>query len=188
MHHWLGGPLPMLDEGEAQARLVERWLAQFGPGTEADLRWWSGLTARAIRAALERVGAQEVELEGEPKVGYVLPGNIEPTPEPGPWVALLPSLDPTTMGWRDRAWYLGDHQPVLFDTAGNAGPTIWVDGRIVGGWAVREGGDVVTALLEDVGGDAELAIEAEAARLSTFLASVRVFPRFPTPLHGRLAG
>jgi hypothetical protein len=183
---WLGEPLPELDEGEAQARLVERWLAQFGPGTEADLRWWSGLTARAIRAAIERVGAQAVELEGEPKVGYVLPGDLEPTPRPGPWVALLPSLDPTTMGWRGRAWYLGGHGPLLFDSAGNAGPTIWADGRIVGGWAVREGGDVATALLEDVGGDAELAIEGEAARLSALLASVRVFPRFPTPLHGKL--
>jgi hypothetical protein len=188
MRRWLGAPLPALDEAEAVARLVERWLAQFGPGTEADLRWWTGLTARAIRAALARVEAEEVELEGEPKPGYVLLGDVEPTPTPDPWVALLPSLDPTTMGWRDRAWYLGEHQPLLFDSAGNAGPTIWVDGRIVGGWAVRDGGEVVTALLEDVGGDAELAIEGEAARLSALLASVRVFPRFPTPLHGRLVG
>jgi Winged helix DNA-binding domain len=186
MERWLGAPLPVLEEADAQARLVERWLEQFGPGTEADLRWWTGLTARAVRAALARVGAQEVELEGEPKVGYVVPGDDGRTPTPGPWVALLPSLDPTTMGWRDRAWYLGEYQPVLFDTAGNAGPTIWVDGRIVGGWAVRAGGEVVTALLEDIGRDAELAVEAEAARLSVLLASVRVFPRFPTPLHGKL--
>ena len=52
MERWLGRPLPVLDVAEAQARLVGRWLARFGPGTEADLRWWSGLTARAIRAAL----------------------------------------------------------------------------------------------------------------------------------------
>jgi hypothetical protein len=41
-------------------------------------------------------------------------------------------------------------------------------------------------LLQDVGGDAELAIEAEAARLSAQLGAVRVYPRFPTPLHGKL--
>jgi hypothetical protein len=188
MERWLGAPLPELDEGDAQARLVERWLAQFGPGTEADLRWWSGLTARVIRAALARIQATEVELEGESRLAYVLPGDLEDTRRPEPWVALLPSLDPTTMGWRDRAWYLGEYQPQLFDSAGNAGPTIWLDGRIVGGWAIRDGGEVVTALLEDVGGDAEMAIEAEAARLSVQLASVRVFPRFPTPLHGKLVG
>ena len=75
MERWLGRPLPVLDEAEAQARLVERWLARFGPGTEADLRWWSGLTARAIRAALASVGAEEVALEGADTVGYVLPGD-----------------------------------------------------------------------------------------------------------------
>jgi len=195
---WLGSLLPTLPVEEAQARLVARWLAQFGPGTEADLRWWSGLAAREIRAALAAIGAETVELDGEvpgasgvsgaSRVGYVLPGDNAPTPVPPPWVALLPSLDPTTMGWRDRAWYLAGHQAQLFDTAGNAGPTIWVDGRVVGGWAIRDGGEVVTALLEDVGGDAELAIEAEAARLSAQLAAVRVFPRFPTPLHGKLVG
>jgi hypothetical protein len=165
---------------------VARWLAQFGPGTEADLRWWSGLTAREIRAALAAVGAETVALEGQPQVAYVLPGDVGVTPTPDPWIALLPSLDPTTMGWRDRPWYLAGYQPQLFDTAGNAGPTIWVDGRIVGGWAIRDGGEVVTALLEDVGGEAELAIEAEAARLTAQLAAVRVYPRFPTPLHGKL--
>lgn len=187
---WLGGPLPTLAVEEGQARLVARWLAQFGPGTEADLRWWSGLTAREIRAALATVGAETVELTGEAgsSVGYVLPGDVDPTPVPPSWVALLPSLDPTTMGWRDRAWYLSGYQPQLFDSAGNAGPTIWVDGRIVGGWAIRDKGEVATALLEDVGGDAELAIEAEAAKLTAQLDAVRVYPRFPTPLHGKLVG
>jgi hypothetical protein len=78
----------------------------------------------------------------------------------------------------------------VFDTAGNAGPTIWVDGRIVGGWAIRDGGDVMTGLLEDVGREAELAIDAEAARLGAFLPTVlgasKVLPRFPTPYYREL--
>ena len=64
MERWLGHPLAHLDVGEAQAQLVARWLARFGPGTEGDLRWWSGLTARAIRAALAAVEAEEVRLDG----------------------------------------------------------------------------------------------------------------------------
>src|SRR6185503_1995692 len=109
--------------------------------------------------------------------------DLEPTPPPAPWVALLPSLDPTTMGWQGRDWYLGPHRPVLFDTNGNAGPTIWVDGRIVGGWAVRPTGEVITRLLEDVGRTATHAVEAEAARLATWYGSVGSVPRFPTPLY-----
>jgi hypothetical protein len=89
------------------------------------------------------------------------------------------------MGWQARDWYLGDHKAALFDRNGNAGATIWADGRIVGGWAVRSG-HVVMRLLEDVGRDAATAIQAEAARLDEWLASVTVVPRFPTPLHKEL--
>ena len=184
MERWLGRPLPVLDVAVARVRLIERWLGRFGPGTEADIRWWTGLTAGAVRAALATVGAEPVDLDGA--VGYVLPGDVDVTPTPAPWVALLPALDPTTMGWQARDWYLGGHKAHLFDRNGNAGPTIWADGRIVGGWAIRDGGEVVTGLLEDVGREAELAIAAEAARLGTLLAGQRVMPRFPTTHHRAL--
>jgi hypothetical protein len=186
MTRWLGRALPGLPTAEAQAEVVRRWLARFGPGTEADIRWWSGWTARATRSALATVGAVEVDLGGH--VGFVLPGDLEPTPTPEPWVALLPSLDPTTMGWQARDWYLGEHRSALFDASGNAGPTIWVDGRIVGGWAIRSDGEVVTKLLEDIGREAGLAILAEAARLTACLQRTSAIPRFATPLHKKLVG
>ena len=183
---WLGGALRTVPESRAQTEVVRRWLGRFGPGTEADLRWWTGWTARAVRHALAALKAVEVDLDG--KEGYVLPKDLEATPAPEPWVALLPSLDPTTMGWKDRDWYLGNHKRALFDTNGNAGPTIWVDGRIVGGWAKRASGEVVTRVLEDVGREAKRAIAAEAARLTSWLQAARVVPRFPTPLHRELVG
>ena len=99
-----------------------------------------------------------------------------------PWVALLPALDPTVMGWAGRDWYLGPHRPALFDTNGNAGPTVWSDGRVVGGWAQRADGEVVVRFLEDAGAEARAAIEAEAARLGDWLGTVRITPRFRTPL------
>jgi hypothetical protein len=186
MTGWLGRTLPELPTDEAQAEVVRRWLSSFGPGTEADLRWWTGWTARAVRAARAPVGAVEVDLDGE--AGFVLADDLEPTPTPEPWVALLPSLDPTTMGWKLREWYLGDYKDALFDTSGNAGPTIWVDGRIVGGWAMRPDGEVVTKLLEDVGREASEAVDAETGRLTEWLQAARVVPRFPTPLHKELVG
>jgi hypothetical protein len=186
MTRWLGRPLPELPVEEAQAELVRRWLARFGPGTEADIRWWTGWTARAVRAALAAVAAVEVDLDG--LTGYVLADDLEPTPAPEPWVALLPSLDPTTMGWKERGWYLGDYKDVLFDTAGNAGPTIWADGRIVGGWAMRPNGEVITKLLEDVDREAAEAVDAEVARLTEWLQAARVAPRFATPLYKELVG
>jgi Winged helix DNA-binding domain len=186
MIRWLGRPLPELPTAEAQTELVGRWLSRFGPGIEEDIRWWTGWTARAVRAALASVEAVEVDL-GE-HIGYVLPDDLEPTPAPEPWVALLPSLDATTMGWKGRDWYLGGHKDALFDLSGNAGPTIWVDGRIVGGWAIHPEGDVVMKLLEDVGREASESIDAEAARLTGWLKAARVVPRFPTPLYRELVG
>jgi hypothetical protein len=181
MERWLGAPLEPLPVADAQAELVRRWLARFGPGAEADLRWWTGWTARETRAALAAVGATAVTLE-DGEAALVLADDLEATDAPEPWVALLPPLDPTTMGWRGRAWYLGPHQAALFDTAGNAGPTIWSDGRIVGGWAVLPSGEVVTRLLEDVGRQTSDAVEAERTRLTAWLGSATVVPRFATPL------
>jgi hypothetical protein len=183
---WLGRPMPELPVDEAQAALVRRWLARFGPATERDIRWWTGWTAAETRRALARIEIAEVDLDGES--GLVLSDDLDPTPPPESWVALLPALDATTMGWQARDWYLGEHKSALFDTNGNAGPTIWVDGRIVGGWAIRPSGDVVMKLLEDIGREAVTAIDAEAARLTDWLRGVSSVPRFPTPLYRELVG
>ncbi|XVV00046.1 winged helix DNA-binding domain-containing protein [Actinosynnema sp. CA-248983] len=178
-------PWPAVDPAEARAELVRRWLASFGPGTEADLKWWTGWTLGAVRAALKTVGAVGVELSTGP--GWALPDDLF-TPETEPWVALLPGLDPTPMGWQGRDWYLAPElRPRLFDTAGNVGPTAWCDGRVVGGWAQRPDGEVVWQALTDVGAQTRAALDAEAARLTQWLAGVRVVPRFRTPLEKELS-
>jgi hypothetical protein len=186
LSRWLSPEQASLARADAQAELARRWLASFGPATLADLKWWTGWTLTASRAALAAIGAIEVDLGGSP--GYVLPDDVEPAPSPEPWVALLPALDPTAMGWTGRDWYLGDHRAALFDRSGNIGPTVWCEGRVVGGWAQRDGGEVAFRLLDDVGGEAARAVEAEAHRLAAWLSPVRVTPRFRTPLDRELVG
>jgi DNA glycosylase AlkZ-like len=149
------------------------------------MRWWTGWTARETRAALAAVPHAEVELGGS--TGYVLEGDLEPTPTPEPVAALLPTLDPTTMGWKERDWYLGEHAGILFDSNGNAGPTVWWDGRVVGGWSQRRDGELVLGLLEDVGRDARAAIDAEADRLRAWVGDVRFSPGFLPPFQRKLA-
>jgi hypothetical protein len=180
MEAWLGEELAPPPEADGVRRLVELWLQVFGPGTAADLKWWLGSTVAAVRRALADLGAVEVDLDGQP--GYVLPDDVELTGAVEPWPALLPSLDPTTMGWFERGWYLGPYKAQLFDTSGNAGPTVWWDGRIVGGWRQTDSGEVALQLLEDVGAEALAAIEREAERLTEWLGGNRVLPRFPSPL------
>jgi hypothetical protein len=179
------GVLEPLDPAEARAQLVGLWLGAFGPATEADIRWWTGWTARDARAALASVPHAEVDLGGA--VGYVLGDDLEPEPRGEPAAALLPALDPTTMGWKERGWYLGPHAASLFDRNGNAGPTVWWGGQVVGGWAQRKDGGIVHRLLEDVGAEAEAAIAAEAESLADWLGTVRITPRFRTPLERELS-
>lgn len=181
IERWLPEGIPDMDRDEARARLVGRWLRTFGPGTREDIRWWTGWTVAAVRAALAANDALEVDLD-EGMTGWVLPDDVDDGPDPGPWVALLPALDATTMGWADRDWYLGPHRARLFDAVGNAGPTIWVDGRIVGGWAQRTDGTIALQLLEDVGSDARGAIDASAGRLEAWLGPERFRTVFAGPL------
>lgn len=183
---WLPGGLDRQSAAAASVELVRRWLAAFGPGTVADLRWWTGWTAGQVRQALSEIKPVEVDLDGE--TGLVLPDDVEPVRAPQPWVALLPGLDPTPMGWSGRSWYLGPHAPVLFDRSGNVGPTVWCDGRVVGGWTQLSGGEVVYRLLEDIGREAVAAVDSAAARLAAWIGPARITPRWRTPLERELSG
>lgn len=181
---WLPNGMPEIPVDEARAQLARRWLATFGPATPADLRWWTGWTAGQVKQALAAVGPVEVDLEGES--GLVLADDVDLVEAPDPWVAMLPALDPTPMGWSRRSWFLGPHAPALFDRSGNIGPTVWSDGRIVGGWAQRANGEIVYRLLEDVGAQTRAAVDAAAERLAAWIGPVRVTSRFRTPLEREL--
>ncbi|MGI9053997.1 MAG: winged helix DNA-binding domain-containing protein [Ilumatobacteraceae bacterium] len=196
MEDWIGSLLP-IPPAEARAELIRRWLRSYGPGTLDDLTWWTKWTKGHVRAALTAVDAVEVTVnvgDGVPAPAWLLADDLDPaaTPMDGPIVNLLPSLDPTVMGWKQRSWYLGPHAAPLFDWTGNAGPTIWVDGRAVGLWSQRADGPtrghVVTRLLEPVERNVERRIAEQAAGLTEWMDGVRVTPRFPSALEKDLAG
>jgi hypothetical protein len=177
---WLGAAGDPTAAEAARAVVIRAWLHAFGPATVNDVKWWFGNTLTWARDGLRGVGAIEVDLHGTP--GVALPDDLEPEPDAGPWCALLPGLDVTTMGWQERDWYLGEHRGQVFDTNGNAGPTAWCDGRVVGGWRQDADGRVVVQLLEDVGAKASKALARKADELNDWLNGVRINPRFPSPL------
>jgi len=179
MSDWLGDVPPPAKSDEGYAELVGRWLRSFGPGTEDDIVWWLGATKTAVRGALSALGAVEVGLAGG-GTGWVLPDDEEPVAEVAPWAALLPVLDPTVMGWKERGFYLGTHGPQLFDSNGNAGTTAWWDGRVVGCWVQDAEGVVEVRLLEKVPAQAKKALAAEAERLTTWLDGVRIGTVYPS--------
>ncbi len=178
---WLGEVPPPLDADAGYAELVRRWLWTFGPGSEADIVWWLGATKTIVRRALADVGAVAVGLDGGAQ-GWVLPGDLAPVAPVEPWAALLPTLDPTVMGWRERSFYLDPgHTPYLFDSNGNAGNTAWWDGRIVGCWVQDDDGAAHVVLREDIGDDGRAALDAQAARLAEWLEGRRINNVYASP-------
>ncbi|MDO8363290.1 MAG: winged helix DNA-binding domain-containing protein [Actinomycetota bacterium] len=195
MADWLPGGITGMDPAAARDELVARYLQAFGPATAADVQWWTGWTLAPVKAALAALAAVEVGLD-DGSVGWVLPDDVPggaPTESEAAgelWVALLPGLDPTAMGWKQRGFYLGDLGTFggpLFDRNGNVGPTVWANGQVVGGWAQRADGTVVFELLRPVDRATQAAIANAAERLRTVVGGTRVTPRFPTPLQMSLA-
>ncbi len=182
---WLPGGFAALDERVAAAALADRWLRRFGPASATDLQWWMGWTVAMTRRALADSGAIEVGLTDGP--GW-LAADDEPVAAPGEWVALLPGLDPTTMGWKQRAWYLPESAADAFDSVGNAGPTIWVDGRVVGAWAQTPDGTIVVHYFERVGAARRREVRARADEIAAWVGETRFTVRFPSRAHSQLLG
>jgi hypothetical protein len=175
MERWCPDGLADWPAEAAEVELARRWLHAYGPATPGDLRWWAGWSKTQLSRVLTELKPAEVDLDGAG--GIALAGDLAPVPEVAPWAALLPGLDSTPMGWQQRDWFLGEHGPRLFDRSGNIGPTIWWDGRIVGGWAQDRGGEIVCRFLEDAGSDAAAAVGAAAGRLAAQLGDVRLSAR-----------
>jgi hypothetical protein len=191
MDDWVRGGIGGMDPRTASAALVTRWLHSFGPGTTADVQWWTGWTRRDVTRALEDAGAVEVEIEGPAGLeeGWLAPDDLDPVLGRARWVALLPGLDPTTMGWKERGWFLDpDDAARLFDRNGNGGPSIWIDGRVVGGWVQRKDGSIALGWFNDVPAARRRDVEATARQLEELLGDTRFTVRFPAPMQADLVG
>lgn len=183
---WHNEPVERPEPAEARVRILTSYLASHGPATITDLRWWTGWTVARVRVALASSDVAEVELESG-GTGYVLVDDTEFDATGPEEVALLPSLDPTPMGWKERAWYLGPHADSIFDRNGNAGPTIWSAAGIIGGWGQTPDGTVVYRLLEPVDDATTDRVRKCAADLMSWLDGTVVTPRFRTPLEKQLS-
>jgi len=182
MDDWLGAPVSRYEVREGYAELVAGYLRTFGPATERDLVWWFGATKGAVRQALSDRSAVQVRLE-RAQNGWVLPDDVDPEPPAEPWATLLPALDPTTMGWKERDFYLQpDFAPAIFDWAGNCGTTAWWDGQIAGAYVQDDAGQVELIVPRDPGPAGRAALRAEAKRLEDWLDGEKVTALYKSPL------
>ncbi|MCJ7619894.1 MAG: winged helix DNA-binding domain-containing protein, partial [Anaerolineae bacterium] len=161
---------------EAQTRLVWHYLSCFGPASLEDISWWAGLSKTEVQRALQTLDDQVVETEVAGLQGtYLLTAtNLVPMGQDSDQkyhLTFLPSLDPCIMGYKDRSRFLHPSKyDRVFDPSGNALPTVWCDGQIVGIWMEDRKMQAVQVLLfEPVAGHLRNQTEEEAQRLSRFL-------------------
>ena len=190
---WWPDGLPDLDLQQARSRLVEVYLERFGPATEADVAWWTGWSLGVTRKALAGLDTEPFDdglvLAGDrpDEADSMKGGSTSNEGRVDERAALLPALDPTPMGWKQRDWYLPEDPRPLFDNYGNIGPTVWWRGEVIGGWAVRKDGSIATRLLADRGAEAEQAVQHAAAAMQPRLEGAVVVPSFRTPLERELS-
>ena len=143
MASWLGEALVLLDPARPTParRTVAVDLRTGDRG--ATWSWWLGSTNAVVRTALADVDGHR---RSRSTTGR--PGGWRRTTPPTwgtgavePWVAPAPDPRPDDDGLAGAGVLprSGAHRPYLFDSGGNAGTTVWVDGRIVGCW-VQDGG------------------------------------------------
>jgi hypothetical protein len=153
-------------------RLAVRYVMSHGPVTERDFSWWSGLTLRDVRRALE---AARPELDAI-EVGDRRYWFGEPPPDDagrGPVVRLLQSFDEYVVAYTESRDLVdpSGHAPGI-PRGGMLSTTVVVDGRLFGRWrrALRPGRvDVQVTPFVPFPPDVVAGLEEEAQRFADFL-------------------
>ena len=162
---------------EALAELALRYFSGHGPATVQDFAWWTGLTLKESRTALELAGPRLSSTDQRhwgPSTGHGT-ARLDPT------ALLLPPFDELLVAYRDRGAPLdpahaGHLQSLL-------SPTIAVRGRVVGTWTRVRGKDLVTVnprFFSKVGERDLGAIRSAARRYGEFIGTAALLARAAT--------
>ena len=192
--------LNTFNEWEGIALLVQQYLTSFGPATEDDIAWWTGLGKTKVRTALETMPDHLASLRIQNVKGdfLILRSNLalikKRKDDSEPSVNLLPNLDPYLMGYKQRQRYLRDEDyDYVFDRSGNATSTILLNGSVIGVWDFEEKSEPVMKihLFQEVTDEVPEKLCFKAQQLGQFIADKEVrVKKMPTmvPLTQRTAG
>jgi len=182
LEEWIPAGRQLKDD-EALAELARRYFASHGPATSQDFAWWSGLTIKDARAALD--GAR-TELYAQEAGGKEFWSGFDPkslTPAVGQ-ACLLPAFDELTVGYKDRSALLAGAPTTAAGLA--LGPSIIVDGRIVGNWKRTLARDAVVielSLFAPVNKRQQAGLASAARRYGEFVGLPARLTSSPRPAH-----
>jgi hypothetical protein len=153
---------------EALAEMARRYLRSHGPATVDDFAWWTGVTKKEARSALEVVRREfdQMTLDG---VEHWWSAGENPGGE-SPRAFLLPPFDEYTIAYVDRSAVV-DHDRLASSGYG-IGSNLIIDGRLAGLWKRTRDDDTVTIELRptrSLSGEEQDLIPAAVASYARFL-------------------
>jgi hypothetical protein len=131
---WLGKP-PRFDRDAAIAELSRRYLRAFGPATDRDFAYWSGLGLGEVRAGLKAIAGEIDERRVGKETMLTLKGRRIPVPRAGQ-VRMLGNFDTYLLGWKDRSFSVSPEHLAAVKAGGGGWirPVIVHDGVVIAGW------------------------------------------------------
>ena len=165
------------DEQTAVGRLVDWYVRRYGPVTEDDVVWWTGLPARVIREAIADNPAIVAARLGSSTSNYVIHEADLARPMPddrsaAQELSLLPVLDPYLQGYRRRERSIDPElQHYVVDGGGNVTSVILAAGRVIGIWDfIRQGGELRVLFFGRTAPETRRRVQRYAADLGQFIA------------------
>lgn len=136
---WLGSP-PRFEREAALAELARRYLGAFGPASDRDMKRWSGLGLREVRAGLESISSEMTEEVVGGETLLSLKASRARLPSTGQ-VRLLGAFDTYVLGYasRDFAVAPGHGRGINTRGGGMIEPVIARDGELLGTWRILRG-------------------------------------------------
>jgi hypothetical protein len=140
--------LPSREDGAE--RLVQSYLAAFGPATQEDLLRFAGLRVGDVRPGLERLELRTFRDE-RGRVLFDLPRAPLPDGDTPAAVRFLPKWDSSLLAYAapERTRILPEKfRATVIRKNGDVLPTFLVDGMVAGMWTVERKRDKATLILE----------------------------------------
>jgi hypothetical protein len=132
--HWLDREL---DKSPDPGRMIERYLAAFGPASVNDMQTWSGLTR--LRDVVETLDLRPCRSDDGREL-YDLPDAPRPDEDTPAPVRYLPEFDNILLSYADRTRIMTEeHRKRLFGVKNGVFPgTFLVDGYVRGSWRITK--------------------------------------------------
>ncbi len=168
---WLG-QMPPFDREAALAELARRYMRAFGPATDRDFAYWSGLALREIRAGLEAISEELEQVRVGDQTLLALRGRAARLPRSGQ-LRMLGNFDTYLLGWKNRDFSVPAEQRAAVKEGGGGWirPVIIRDGVVIGGWrSSRKGGhlEISLDLADPADAGVREAIDAEISDIARF--------------------